>query len=77
MQYLKAQVDVVAGCETLMEVYLAPEPTMHGPPVTQTHATVTTCAPVRCLGMNTMVIPCTSIAMPARPPIAKPKLQRP
>lgn len=76
MQYFRAFVHIVAGCETVMEVYLAPAQGMHMPPVTPTHATVTTCAPVRCLGINSMVIPCTATTMPARPPIVNRKLQQ-
>lgn len=74
--YFKAFVDVSARCETVMEVYLAPEQGIEAPPVTSAHATVTTCAPVRCLGMNSMVIPCTQNLLPARPPIEIPKRPR-
>lgn len=77
-QYFKALVDIVAGCETVMEVYMAPESGMHSPPVTSAHATVTTCAPIRCLGGNNVVIPCDEKRMPfSRPPIMNTRLERP
>ncbi|MBC8088438.1 MAG: hypothetical protein H7Z40_14315 [Phycisphaerae bacterium] len=74
-QYFRAMVDIFAGCETVVEVFLGPQIVVHAPPVTEAHATVTTCAPVRCLGGNNMVIPCPPITMPVRPPIVKRKLQ--
>ena len=40
---ISLEVRIVAGCETVVELYLTPKTIMHGPGQTQVHATVTTC----------------------------------
>lgn len=41
---LQILVNIVAGCEIIVEAYMPPATMMHGPPQTPAHATVTTCA---------------------------------